>query len=244
MLTRIKDWLSNNWDVAVMAVLVVVANAHLAGIGTGSGLWAYAPGAIGDGRWLSLLMHPFAHVSAYHLALDAGAFFLLYPLIASRPLPRLSVFTACLLGSMGLAACDPRIGALGFCGLSGIGHGLMAALGLSMARNSRELGQSPWLGWGLFAGACIKAAFEVVSSGVFLAGLHLGDVGIPNTYSHLGGIVGGVAGALCLSVLSRMRTRIRPGSTPSTGPCQGRGRLVEHRVRRRSAPRVWLRGRM
>ena len=188
-----------------MGLLVGLTNTHLVGFGPGTATWAYAPGALATGRWPSILLHPFAHVTLYHLALDAGAFFLLYPLIAPRPASRLILFAGCLLGSISLAACDPRISELGFCGLSGIGHGLMALVALGMAQRARELKNATWLAWGLLIGVCAKAAFEVIGGSAFLAGLHLGDVGTPNTYSHLGGIVGALTVALCVAATSKLR---------------------------------------
>ncbi len=214
MKSRLVEWLHGNWDIALMMLLVTMTNTHLVGIGEGTGQWAYAPGALAAGQWSRLFLHPFSHVTVYHLALDAGAFFLLYPLVGAHPRRRLFVFAVCLLGSMGLAAFDPGIASLGFCGLSGIGHGLVAAVALGMVRRARELQQSPWVGWGLLAGVSVKAVFEATCGSVFLSALHFGNVGTPNTYSHLGGIIGGVAGTLCLS-LSYGFNRAAPIPSPA-----------------------------
>ncbi|MDD2461398.1 MAG: rhomboid family intramembrane serine protease [Kiritimatiellia bacterium] len=82
-------------------------------------------------RWWRLLTASFVHVSAYHLALDAGAFLLLYHTLhePSRP-GRLLAVAACAAGS--LAASLLTLAPDGsLCGLSGVGHGLLAVSALS-----------------------------------------------------------------------------------------------------------------
>jgi hypothetical protein len=82
---------------------------------------------------------------------------------------------------------------IGLCGLSGVGHGMLAALCL-------ETLWGPVDGRGLrtaaaltLVGVAFKSAVEAVTGGVVLAGLHLGSVGTPIAACHAGGVLGTLA---------------------------------------------------
>jgi membrane associated rhomboid family serine protease len=151
-----------------------------------------------------LLTHPFAHVSAYHLLLDGGAFFLLYHGLRDvRTGRRLLVFLGAATGSLILAVLHPAIATSGLCGLSGAAHGLMAVTGLVMAAQEDPAVRHA----GLWATGLVlaKSLFEACTGWVLFSDLHLGDIGRPNPLCHLGGTLGGMA---AWWPVRRLRTRV------------------------------------
>jgi membrane associated rhomboid family serine protease len=177
-----------SWDLLAVAGLLIATNLHLLGVGPEAS--AYAFGA-NTWPWLALLTHSFVHVSWYHLLLDAGAFFTLYPLCGDSPLRRLPILAACAAGALAGAMLNPSLAASGFCGLSGIDHGLMAftALRLLGERGQRTIGAA------VLAVVSLKVFAELGTGGVILASLHIGDVGQPNVWSHAGGVLAAILAA-------------------------------------------------
>lgn len=180
------------WDLALWAGVLLCANLALAtGGATPVARYAFLPGRVAAGEWWRLATHPLAHVSAYHLLLDAGAFLVLYHGLAAFPLlRRLALCAGAAVCSLALAACAPEFDRAGLCGLSGVAHGLMAVSALGSARSDDpcERAAGRWL-LALVAG---KAALEAATGHVWFAAWHLGDVGLPNPYGHLGGVLGGL----------------------------------------------------
>jgi len=171
---------------------------------------AFRPDEVLRGEWWRLFTHPFVHVTWYHLLLDGAAFLSLYSTLAETRLSRrLGYVFAAGAGSLLLswaAAPDP---ANGLCGLSGIAHGLMAvsAVELIIAHaprsSERRLG---WISLGLVIG---KAAFEALTSRMFLSFLDFGMLGTPVAVSHAGGIIGALGAMLVLNHL-HTPTPIKP----------------------------------
>jgi rhomboid family GlyGly-CTERM serine protease len=178
------------WDIAVLGVLLVILNLHLFGVPVDHRWLVASPSALSAGRVWTLFTHAFVHVSWYHLLLDAGAVLTLYSLVADDARRRVSAFLACMAGSLIAALCYPGVSEYGFCGLSGIAHGLMGLYGCRMMADARR--GERWQGAAVLAVVLAKSMFEVASGGVVFGGLHVGDVGVPNTWSHLGGVLGGV----------------------------------------------------
>lgn len=147
--------------------------------------------AVRGGDWWRVLTHGFAHVSLYHLLLDAGTFPWLYrSLIQPRMHLRWLYVGGGLAGSLAAAVLtDPALATHGLAGLSGISHGLFGIVLLEMIQR-RTL--SPVLGTVLFSMLVLKAAFEAVTGDVFLAWVHLGDLGMPMAVAHTGGLLGGL----------------------------------------------------
>ncbi len=146
------------------------------------------PDRVADGEWWRLLTHPLAHVSVYHLLLDAGAFLLLWNQL---PAGRRGCYTLlAAAGSLVFCALIPGALEYGLCGLSGVAHGLMAAVGLDLLREpaTRRVGAVTLL---TVVG---KSVIEWGSGGDLFTGLHLGDVGRPVPAAHVGGILGAAAG--------------------------------------------------
>lgn len=143
------------------------------------------------GAWWRVFTHPFVHVGWYHLALDAGAFFLLWHTAAAGTSTRERI--ALLLGTGAgslIAAIISGIPAGGFCGLSGMAHGLMAYQGMRLRMSDQATDQR--LGSVLVLLVLGKSVLESYGGEVLFRATHLGEIGLPVAACHLGGAIGGV----------------------------------------------------
>ncbi len=159
-----------------------------------------------SGEIYRLFTHMFTHVSWYHLVLDAAAVALLWQQLKMFPLMiRWLFFAGCALGSLAGALVSPLASLVGFCGLSGVAHGLMALVGISwMRENDRQL---KYLGCFFLFGVLGKSVNEVISGSVLFSGVHAGNLGLPIVHSHLGGIFGALIIYLVLQVFRTQRLR-------------------------------------
>ncbi len=178
------------WDVCLWLAIVAAVNVALF---TGNpASWAvFRPEAVLRGEWWRVITHPFAHVSMYHLLLDAGAFFMLYAGIKRSSGWRVACASACGAGSLLAAMATPAIATAGFCGLSGIGHGLMAVAGVELTAGGRG-GRAYRAGLVVLALVVLKSAYEALTGHVFFESGHVGDVGTPLVFCHAGGVIGGL----------------------------------------------------
>jgi len=170
--------------------LLLAANAGLLS-GAPKADWMLVPSAVQQGEWWRLLLHPWVHVSAYHLLLDASAFLCLFFMLdRTRPGERWFILAAAWAGQL-LAVWwgEPRLEALGLCGLSGTAHGLFAAVCVQWRRQP-ELRAA---GTVLLLGLVAKSTWEALAGQAFLAAWHLGPVGSPLTLCHAGGVLAGIA---------------------------------------------------
>ncbi len=191
-------------ELAVISGLLLMVNIHLV-TGSPDNPFIYRPGESGLGGLAALILHPLVHVSIYHFALDAGAFLFLWSKLQAGFAAR----TACLLISgissfLCLILLAPDAAASGFCGLSGIAHGIMAVFCLEMAmdRRSRPAGI---IGLGL-VGA--KSAVEVILGHGLFGPMHMGYCGTPVPASHLGGFFGGILGFALAQTMTRANQTI------------------------------------
>ncbi len=186
--------LSLRVELIVFAVVLAIVNAPLLG-GSWSNQLAFFPMRIADGEWWRVITHPFVHVSWLHLLLDGSAFLMLYGELAhwtSRR--RLAAIGWCAAGSLLAALPSPLVEMRGFCGLSGIAHGLMALSAIEMIRRG-----AVWehrAGWLAFLIVVVKAGFEAATGNVVLSFLHFGLMGVPIAACHAGGVIGGLV--VCL----------------------------------------------
>ena len=106
-------------DTLIFIAVIILANLHLLP-GMSSSFGVFRLENVRAGEWWLLLTHPFVHVSVYHLALDAGAFLLLYPSLEERHLPvKLLYVIVCGIFSLGAALMiSPVVYSRGLCGLS------------------------------------------------------------------------------------------------------------------------------
>lgn len=160
--------------------------------------WVLCAGSLQSGEWFRFLSHPWVHVSIYHLLLDASAFLSLFWMLdRSRVWTRWSWLALSWAGAWLVVWCfEPAFAETGFCGLSGIAHGLFAAVAIEWIRD-RSLRR---LGWILLFLLSAKVCFEVCTGGVLLASFHTGSVGRPLTACHAGGFLG----VLLLSLLKNL----------------------------------------
>lgn len=173
-------------ELAVFVLLLLVFN--FAGISPAAS--ALSPSALREGELWRLLTYPWAHISLYHLVLDAAAFLCLYDMLRSNTSTRLLHLLSCVLFS-GLVPVllDPRLENIGLRGLSGVAHGLMVVTSLEAL--SSEAGSERAFGIVVLGGVIAKCAMELFTGTVLFASYHLGDVGIPVPTCHLGGALGG-----------------------------------------------------
>ncbi len=163
------------------------------------------------------MSHPFVHVSWYHLLLDGLAASLLW-----RELPynsvweKLFVATGCGLISLFVVILfSQKASLVGYCGLSGVAHGLMTVVGLGMLggrvpiKNSQGVMQAV-VGWALLLFVSLKSVTEVVTGTVIFSQFHGGDLGVPIVHAHLGGVAGGL-------VMYSLKSILKPGVNQASG---------------------------
>jgi rhomboid family GlyGly-CTERM serine protease len=198
--------LVRSWDIALFSVALLAASFPLALWGTPPLQFAYSPTAVANGEWWRLFTHPFVHVSRYHLLLDGVAFVsLLLGLADRRASDRVLLVVASAAASLGAASLLPgETATYGLCGLSGVGHGLMAGAAVLSLREERDrAGQrTAALILGIVVG---KSLIEAATGRLLFDLVHLGDLGRPNPLCHLGGVVGGVLSALAIANASGRR---------------------------------------
>lgn len=185
-----KKQLTTGIEWLLFSGLLLTANAGLF-TGTPRVDWLLLPAAVNQGEWWRLLLHPWVHVSVYHLLLDATAFISLFFMLDRRhPQQRWLILAAAWIGQLSAVWWgDAQLKTIGLCGLSGIAHGLFAAVALQW-RQQPELKQAGNL---LLAGILVKCLWEAATGHVFLAAWHIGTVGNPLTLCHAGGVLGALA---------------------------------------------------
>lgn len=195
----------------VIGLLVAVCNMHLLG-GTDPGVFIFRSELVVQGEWYRLFTHPLVHVSWYHLLLDGMATILLCREVRLPQWQRLISLLLCATVSLGYALlASPYIAQTGFCGLSGIAHGLMFLVGglwlFPTDRDERWHQGGRGLGLMLCLTSLGKSLWEVTTGQVLFAGGHAGYLGFPIVHSHLGGVGGGFL-ALVLCCFFERRNRV------------------------------------
>ncbi len=161
--------------------------------------FSFIPTNFAAGEWWRIFTYSFAHVSRYHLFIDAGAFMLLYRgLLEPSWLKRTLYVIFCALGSLAAAMLSPEIFDGGLCGLSGVAHGLMTISTLEIAASTSSDIKLRRIGIIAFCIVVIKGIIEIVTGQVVFAFIHFGDVGTPLTLCHGGGILAGITAFLLL----------------------------------------------
>ncbi len=181
-------------EMIIYAVVIAILNLPLLWGGFAESM-TLLPKEILAGQWWRILTHPFVHVSWYHLLLDGAAFFILYAQLSERHfLRRLAYVAAPALGSMTAAMISLRgSGAYGYCGLSGLGHGLMAVCALELISGAKDDKTARTAGLVSLVLVACKSVLEAATGRMFLAFLHPDLLGIPIAVSHLGGVLAGCA---------------------------------------------------
>ena len=176
-------------EITIYAVVILIMNMPVIAGGYAESM-VLLPEKVLAGQWYRILAHPFVHLSWYHLLLDGAAFFILYTQLAERHSLKRTLYVAGAgLGSMlAVAAILGRMTVAGYCGLSGIGHGLMAICAFELIgdadKTSRRAGM---ISLGLLTAKCL---FEAATGRMFLQFLHPDLLGTPIAISHIGGLLG------------------------------------------------------
>ncbi|HTD67814.1 MAG TPA: rhombosortase [Candidatus Limnocylindria bacterium] len=196
-------------ELIVFAILLAIANAPLLSREWNEQL-VFFPDRVANGEWWRIVTHPFVHVSWYHLLLDGAAFLMLFAELRHwSPFARLNAVGASAFGSLAAALTSPAVSSIGFCGLSGVAHGLMAITAIEMIRRAGAWEQRA--GWCSLAVVLGKAALEAATGNVVLASLHFGLMGVPIAVCHAGGVIGGL-------VMYGLRSARDPRSVTSPAP--------------------------
>jgi membrane associated rhomboid family serine protease len=150
----------------------------------------YYPHRVLTGEFYRLFTHPFVHVSWWHLLLDGTAFLALYAMLETPSWIRRTAYVlgahlGCTLGVTWNLGWGESIG---YAGLSGIAHGLMAVWALELLFHPkctlRPIGT-----WTLII-VTGKALCEALSGRMLFDFMHAGRMGQPIAISHLSGIIG------------------------------------------------------
>lgn len=162
--------------------------------GTVSDSMLFHPEKIMQGQVYRLVTHCFVHVSWYHLLLDAAAFIMLYSQLTAKSLAvRTFYVAAASIGSVSAVALAlPYVESIGYCGLSGIDHGLMTILALEMLVDADSDRTMKIAGVVSLCLVAAKSIYEAATGQMFLKILHFGMMGSPVAVSHIGGVAGGV----------------------------------------------------
>ena len=181
-------------ELTLISTLLVLLNFHLVTMGVENPL-IYRLGASGPWSWAAFIFHPLVHVSFYHWILDVSTFLVLWSGLQAGPGTKaLALIIIGATSFLSVRTLAPQAAASGFCGLSGIDHGLMTVLCLEMAE-TRQLRRISLLSLGLLG---VKSMYELVSGHGLFVSLHMGMCGTPVPESHAGGFLGGI---LCFFLL-------------------------------------------
>jgi rhomboid family GlyGly-CTERM serine protease len=177
-------------ELALLGAILVALNLPLF-TGGFSTRFIYHPVPLATGEWWRLFTHPFVHVSPYHLALDAAAFFLAYVELQHRRLSHrfLLLASSAAGGLLATLAASPLVLTHGLCGLSGIAHGLTDVVSLELLRRANDR-TSEWTAALCFIGVVAKSVLEAATGNVLFASWHLGSLGTPIAACHAGGVLG------------------------------------------------------
>ncbi len=190
-------------EITIYAVVILIMNLPVVAGGYAESM-VLLPEKVLAGQWYRVLTHPFVHLSWYHLLLDGAAFFILYTQLAERRWLKRTLYVAAAgLGSMlAAAAVLPHIAVAGYCGLSGIGHGLMAICAFELIGDSdKTLRRAGMISLGLLTAKCL---FEAATGRMFLQFLHPDLLGTPIAISHIGGLLGA---GIVYGLLNRMKLK-------------------------------------
>ncbi len=193
-LSTIRDSLPLIFFVLVLAL----CNLHLL-VGAPPSLFIYRGDLVASGQWWRIFTHVFTHVSWYHLLLDASAVVIIWRELPATTWRKLSAAAFCAATAL-LAAIllSPDISHTGYCGLSGMAHGLMTWLGtcwilMAMKKGNGKPDKLQFvIGLAVFLIILGKSLSEVATGHLLFQSLHPAHLGVPIVHAHLGGVIGGI----------------------------------------------------
>ena len=178
-------------ELIVYALLIAVFNLSLI-FGPVSQSLIYLPEKVLSFQLYRLITHAFVHVTFYHMLLDGAAFLLLYSMLTDKTLlKRTSYVIASGIGSLiAVTAIMPTLTSTGYCGLSGIAHGLMAVTSLQMIFADDTSKASLRAGIISLFLLIAKSLYEAYTGHMFFEFMHDGQIGSPVAVAHIGGVIG------------------------------------------------------
>ncbi len=203
------------WEIYIYVLLIIILNASLAW-GTATESMIFSSQEVWTGQWWRIITHPFVHVSWYHLLLDGAAFFILYIQLAERSLLKRTLYVAgCGFSSLLAASVVlPQMNSVGYCGLSGIAHGLMAVCALELIAGDSANKSAKYSGIACLAVLVGKSLIEALSGRMIFSFFHTDMIGAPIGLAHLGGVAGG-----CLMFLLLHRNIFSSGYKKNKSEC-------------------------
>ena len=180
-----KLYLKKNSIQIITILMAIFCNTHLI-YGNFPKYACFFPDNLFSIKFYTIFTHAFIHVSWYHLTLDLSAFLIIVSVLNGTLINKIIYFLVTMTGSLIGASFYKNIDIYGFCGLSGIDHGLFIIICLQMITNGKKTGYIPLLF------LIIKIAFNLYFN---LNGIsiHQGFVATPLLQSHIGGVVAGIA---------------------------------------------------
>lgn len=179
-------------EIIIYAILIAAFNLPLLfGLGTES--MVYMPVKAFSGQAYRFITHSFVHVTWFHLLLDGTAFFLLYAMLADKSGFRRMCYVL-VSAAASLAAVTikmPSLTSIGYCGLSGIAHGLMAVTSLEMIFDSDSDTTQRRAGMISLGLLLAKSVYEMITGEMMFGFIYGGLIGSPIAVSHIGGVIGG-----------------------------------------------------
>ena len=165
----------------------------------------FLPAEVMGGQLWRVVTHPFVHVSFYHLLLDGVAFLMLYNQLEARTFAGRTLYVAgaAVFSMLAVMLVLPYSTAIGYCGLSGIDHGLMAVCALEMIKSKGTDSAVRWFGLVSLVVVLGKSLYEAFSGHMFLEFMHFGLMGSPVAISHLGGVIGGIGMFIIVNCFER-----------------------------------------
>jgi rhomboid family GlyGly-CTERM serine protease len=198
----LAKYLYSKLDIIFFIIILILLNSQLFQNKFNTSFLFY-PSKIIQGQLWRLLTHPFVHVSFYHLVLDAGAFFLLYMSLEGRNIFKKILFILfCLSGSIiSVLLFSQQINTYGYCGLSGIGHGLMLIVTFEMIKNKKN----PTFNIINLILLILKIIYEGVTRKIFFEFMYMNMCGHPFAMAHIGGVAGGIVAYLLINIIKKYK---------------------------------------
>ena len=167
--------------------LILLSNPHLMGYSLPNNNIFFISD-LANGRFYTLFTYAWIHVSWYHLLIDCAAFLMLLYSLQVRSFPKKIFYvTVCMISSALTTLLNPQISSLGLCGLSGTAHGLSIICAMEYLQQK----ETHTVGVVLIIITIAKTVYEIYTGRMLFMQWHLGYIGNPIIWSHVGGTFGG-----------------------------------------------------
>jgi rhomboid family GlyGly-CTERM serine protease len=179
-------------EIIIYAVLIAVVNLLLL-FGVGADSMFYTPAKAFGGEAYRFITHLFAHVTWFHLILNGTAFFMLYAMLVEKSSFKRTCYVL-VTAAASLAAVTikmPSLTSIGYCGLSGVAHGLMAITSLEIIFDTGSDTTQKRAGIISLALLVAKSVYEMITGQMMFGFIYGGLIGSPIAVSHIGGVIGG-----------------------------------------------------